>query len=65
MYVGLHPHDLTDDINQISTPRTFVDAMKMSNYFKVNLDRGHYRAAGCDAIRYIRENHDHISHVHL
>ena len=39
--------------------------MNMSKYFMVNLDIGHFTAASFDAVSYIREHHDHITHVHL
>lgn len=39
--------------------------MKMSKYFKVNLDIGHFTAADFDALAYIREHHADITNLHL
>jgi sugar phosphate isomerase/epimerase len=37
----------------------------MSNWFRVNLDIGHFSAAGFDPIAYINEHHDRITHLHI
>jgi len=39
--------------------------MKMSKYFKVNLDIGHFTAANNDAIAYLRTQHQNITNLHL
>jgi sugar phosphate isomerase/epimerase len=65
LLVALHNHDQVNDSYEISTPATFREGMAMSKYFRVNLDTGHFRAAGCDPIAYIKENHAVITHLHL
>ena len=47
------------------TPESFEAAMAMSKYFAVNLDVGHFFAAGFDPIAYIEKNHAHITNLHL
>jgi sugar phosphate isomerase/epimerase len=39
--------------------------MDMSKYFYVNLDIGHFTAAGYDPVAYISEHHARISNLHL
>ena len=55
--VGFHGHDSTNP-DEFSTPETFARAMKgASPYIGVNLDIGHFVAAGGDPVAYIREHH--------
>jgi sugar phosphate isomerase/epimerase len=65
MVVAMHGHSRLDDPNEFATPDSFAAAMKMSQYFKVNLDIGHFTAANFDAIAYIREHHASITNLHL
>jgi sugar phosphate isomerase/epimerase len=63
--VGLHGHSNISDPNELATPESFAAAMKMSPYFKVNLDIGHFTAANYDPVAYIREHHAKITNLHL
>jgi sugar phosphate isomerase/epimerase len=65
MTVGLHGHSNVSDPNELATPESFATALKMSTYFKVNLDIGHFTAANYDAVAYIREHHARITNLHL
>jgi sugar phosphate isomerase/epimerase len=65
MIVAMHGHSNTRDPNEFATPESFAAAMKMSKYFKVNLDIGHFTAANFDAVAYIREHHADITNLHL
>jgi sugar phosphate isomerase/epimerase len=65
MVVAMHGHSNTTDPNEFATPESFAAAMKMSPYFKVNLDIGHFTAANYDPVAYIRENHARITNIHL
>ncbi len=64
--VGFHGHDNTKDPDEFSTPETFARAMEgASEYIGVNLDIGHFTAAGGDAVEYIRQHHDRIVTLHI
>ena len=63
--VGLHGHSNLADPNEFATPESFATALKMSKYFKVNLDIGHFTAANFDPVAYIREHHASITNLHL
>jgi sugar phosphate isomerase/epimerase len=64
MVVAMHGHSNTKDPNQFAKPESFSQAMAMSKYFKINLDIGHFTAAGYDAVPYIEENHANIVLLH-
>jgi sugar phosphate isomerase/epimerase len=63
--VAMHGHSNTSDPNEFATPESFDAAMKLSKFFKVNLDIGHFTAANFDAVAYIREHHASITNLHL
>jgi len=64
--VGFHGHDQTDKPDEFSTPETFARAMKgASEYICINLDIGHFVAAGGDPMEYIRQHHDRIVTLHI
>ena len=65
MVVAMHGHSNVTDPNEFATPASFAAAMKMSKYFKVNLDIGHFTAANFDALAYMREHHADITNLHL
>ena len=65
MIVAMHGHSNITDPNEFATPESFAAAMKMSKYFKVNLDIGHFVAANYDPVAYLREHHADITNLHL
>ena len=62
---GAHGHDNVKDPEQFATPETFAKVMAMGKYMRVNLDIGHFTAAGFDAVAYIKEHHARITNLHL
>jgi sugar phosphate isomerase/epimerase len=65
MVVAMHGHSNTTAPGEFAAPESFAEAMRMSKYFKVNLDIGHFTAANFDALQYLREHHEHITNLHL
>ena len=63
--VAMHGHDNIDDPNQFAKPEAFEQACAMSKYFLINLDVGHFVAAGYDPVDYIRKNHARIPILHI
>ncbi|MGA1995531.1 MAG: sugar phosphate isomerase/epimerase family protein [Bryobacteraceae bacterium] len=63
--VAMHGHDNTKDPNQFATPESFAAAMALTPLFWVNLDIGHFTAAGYDPVAYIQEHHDRIAVLHI
>jgi sugar phosphate isomerase/epimerase len=65
MVVAMHNHSRTDDPNEFARPESFEAARKLSSYFKVNLDIGHFTAANYDPVSYLREHHDIVTNLHI
>lgn len=65
MLVAFHGHSDIKDPNQFAKPEAFAAALAMSKYYRINLDIGHFTAAGYDPVSYIKEHHDKIVILHL
>ena len=65
MPVAMHNHSNVTDPNEFATLESLATALKLSPYFRVNLDIGHFTAANNDAVAYIREHHASITNLHL
>jgi sugar phosphate isomerase/epimerase len=64
--VGFHGHSDVKHPNEFSTPETFEKAMAgRSPYINVNLDIGHFFAAGFDPADFITRHHERIVTLHL
>ncbi len=63
--VAMHGHSNLTNPNEFAKPESFAAALAMSKYFAVNLDVGHFFAAGFDPLDYIQKNHARISNLHL
>ena len=65
VYVGMHNHSNMKD-NEYNTPESFAKAMEgKSKYICINLDIGHFTAAGFDAVDYLEQHHDRILTLHI
>lgn len=60
-----HTHASVGDPNEVATPESLQKLTDLSPYFMVNLDLGHFTAGNNDAVAYIREHHDRITHIHV
>ena len=65
MLLAFHGHSNTKDINEFATPESFESALAMSKYARINLDIGHFSAAGYDPVAFIEKHHANITHLHV
>ncbi len=63
--VALHGHDNVTDPNQFAKPESFAQGLQMSKQFYINLDIGHFFAAGYDPVQYIQQMHEKILVLHI
>lgn len=64
LLVGMHNHSKIRE-NEFATPEDFEAASKGNSHIVVNLDIGHFVAAGFDPIDYISKNHGMINALHI
>jgi sugar phosphate isomerase/epimerase len=65
LMVGYHGHDATNDPNQTATLESYDTLMAYGKYNGINLDIGHFTAAGYDAVAFIKQHHAKITNLHL
>jgi len=65
LLVGYHGHDATNDPNQTATLESYDTLMAYGGYNGINLDIGHFTAAGYDAVAFIEKHHARITNLHL
>jgi sugar phosphate isomerase/epimerase len=65
LLVGYHGHDATNDPNQTATLESYDTLMAYGKYNGINLDIGHFTAAGYDAVAFIKQHHDKITNLHI
>jgi len=64
--VGFHGHSDVKHPNEFSTPESFEKAMSgRSPYININLDIGHFFAAGFDPADFINRHHERIVTLHI
>jgi sugar phosphate isomerase/epimerase len=63
--LALHGHDQIEKPNEFSSPDTFAKGLLMSKMYFINLDIGHFVAAGFDPVAYLKEHHSKILVLHL
>jgi sugar phosphate isomerase/epimerase len=62
---AFHTHAQAEDPNEVASPASLERLLKMSPQFMINLDIGHYTAGNQDAVAFIRDHHDRITHLHM
>jgi sugar phosphate isomerase/epimerase len=62
---AFHTHAEVDDPNEIASIESLQKLLNMSKEFRVCLDIGHFTAGNNDAVAYLREHHDRITHIHV
>jgi sugar phosphate isomerase/epimerase len=65
MMVGMHGHDNLADPNEFAKPESFETAMRESKWIGLNLDIGHFTAAGYDPLPFLEKYHDRTVTVHI
>ena len=60
-----HTHDKSVDTDEVASKESLEKLLAMSPRFVINLDIGHYTAGNQDAVAFIEEHHDRISHLHV
>lgn len=65
LLVGYHGHDATNDPNQTATLESYDTLMAYGKYNGINLDIGHFTAAGYDAVAFIKQHHARITNLHV
>lgn len=65
MIISMHGHSNLKDPEEFAKPESFAAAMAESKSVYVNLDIGHFSAAGFDPVAYIKENHARITNIHI
>jgi len=63
--VAMHGHSNITNPNEFAKPESFAAAMDLSKWFAVNLDIGHFYAAGYDPVDYLQQHHDRIVTLHI
>jgi sugar phosphate isomerase/epimerase len=64
MIVAMHNHSNIKP-NEFATPDNFAEAMKGAKNIAINLDIGHFWAAGFDPVAFLKEHHKDIVALHI
>ncbi len=64
MRVGMHNHSRIRE-NEFATPKDFDAARMGTSHIAINLDIGHFVAAGFDPVDYIQRHHGDIVTLHI
>ena len=62
---SFHTHSNVADPNEVASTASLQKLLEMSDDFMVCLDIGHFAAGNQDAVAYLREHHERITHIHV
>ena len=65
MPVAYHGHANLTDADEVATPASFATCLSYSRFHRINLDIGHFTAAGFNPVDFLRANHAQITNLHL
>lgn len=65
IFPSFHTHAEVADPNEIASVESLAKLLALSEDFRVCLDIGHFTAGNNDAVAYLREHHDRITHIHV
>jgi sugar phosphate isomerase/epimerase len=65
MVVALRSGAPANHPDEIASPPGLAATLKLSTYFRVSVDVGHFTAANVDTVAYLREQHAHIANLYL
>jgi sugar phosphate isomerase/epimerase len=65
MPVAFHGHADLKDPDQVTTPDSFRTVLGLSPLYRINLDVAHFASAGFDAVPFLKEQHEHITNIHV
>jgi sugar phosphate isomerase/epimerase len=65
LLVGYHGHDANNSPNETATLESYDALMGYGKYNGINLDIGHFTAAGYDAVAFIKQHHAKITNLHI
>ena len=63
--IAYHGHANVTDPDEVATPASFATCLSYSKFHRINLDIGHFTAAGFNAVDFLRANHAQITNLHL
>lgn len=65
IFPSFHTHAETEDPNEIASVESLTKLLALSEEFRVCLDLGHFTAGNNDAVKFLSEHHERITHVHV
>ena len=62
---AFHTHEQSEDPNEVASRESLEKLLAISPQFMINLDIGHYTAGNQDALAFVKDHHDRITHLHV